>query len=413
MISPGSPHEFEALLDYLQHHHDCDLKGYKRSTLMRRFYHRMQSLEIESYQEYLQYLQAHPKEYEALLNDVFINLTQFFRDRDPWVYLDTDIIPQILDGKQPDKPIRVWTAGCATGQETYSLLILLAEVLGLEACARRVRCYATDIDEDALMQARRGIYGDCEIASIPPNWLEKYFQPAKDGYQIHPLLRRTLVCAHHDLVKNAPMPRIDLLICRNVLMYFNPEAQATILARFHFSLRDTGFLVVGNAEMLVHHRQIFTPVHSRHRIYTKGQTLELKDYLSIAPRSHKSRPPDAPSLLHYFWRTAFETSPVAQFGVDREGNLIAVSKQAADLFALTVDDYHRPFQDLEPGKLVALQFSLDFDRFYRDRQPFTIQQVAWQTPEDTRYFDVAIAPVSALDGQLLGIILTFLKTGRS
>ncbi|MEB3355886.1 MAG: protein-glutamate O-methyltransferase CheR, partial [Synechococcales bacterium] len=370
MMLSGSPHEFEALLNYLKHHHGCDLMGYKRSTLVRRFHHRMRSLPVKSYREYLQYLQAHPQEYQMLLNDVFINVTGFFRDTEPWVYLGTDIIPQILSRKQPDEQIRVWTAGCATGQETYSLLILLAEMLGLEACANRVQCYATDVDEDVLMQARDGIYSDRTVINIPPDWLEKYFQPTDEqGYQIHAMLRCITVFAHHDLAHNAPISKIDLLVCRNVLMYFDPKTQATILTRFHFALKDTGFLLLGKAEMPHHHRQIFTPVNLQYRIYAKGQPLELKDYLSIAPKSRNPQTPDVPSPLHYFWQTAFEMNPVAQLAISREGDLIAANERATDLFALTFEDFHRPFRSLELEKLLASQVGID--QFYSDRRPVT------------------------------------------
>ena len=156
MNSPETPPEFEALLIYLKQSRGCDLTAYKRSTLMRRFQHRMQTINISTYQSYLQYLQSHSEEYLALLNDVLINVTCFFRDQEVWDYLASEIIPRIIASKEPTDPIRVWSAGCASGQEIYSLLILLAETLVTVSCLKRVQAYATDLDQMAVQKARKG-----------------------------------------------------------------------------------------------------------------------------------------------------------------------------------------------------------------------------------------------------------------
>jgi two-component system CheB/CheR fusion protein len=276
MNLPQGDREFEALLDYLKHNRGCDLTGYKRSTLVRRFRHRMQSINVSSYQDYLQYLQSHSEEWMALLDTILINFTYFFRDRDAWGYLANEIIPKIIASKQPDEPIRIWSAGCASGQEVYSLLILFAEALGIESCLQRVQFYATDVDEAALKQARLAAYCSNQVTELPPNLLEKYFKQTDQGYVFHPQLRRIIIFARHNLAEDAPMSKIDLLTCRNALMYFNPETQATILARFHFALKNTGFLFLGKAETLTsHRRQIFTPVNLKHRVYAKGLNLEF------------------------------------------------------------------------------------------------------------------------------------------
>lgn len=287
--------DFEALLDYLKHNQKCDLTGYKRSSLMRRFQHRMQSINIDSYQSYLQYLQSNAEEYLALVDDVLINVTSFFRDRDAWEYLATEIVPKIIANKQPDEPIRVWSAGCSTGQEVYSLLILLAEALGIEYCLQQVRCFATDADKAAIWQAREGIFSELEVASIPADLREKYFEQTEKGYVFHSKLRHMVIFAHHDLIQDAPMSKQDLLLCRNVMIYFNLKAQTAILARFHFALKNTGFVFLGKAEAIINRRQIFTPISLKHRIYVKGLKLELDDLLLINPQSRKKPALNAPT----------------------------------------------------------------------------------------------------------------------
>lgn len=287
--------EFEALLDYLKHNQKCDLTGYKRSSLIRRFQHRMQSINIDSYQSYLQHLQTYSEEDLALLDNVLINVTSFFRDRDAWEYLATAIVPKIIANKQPNEPIRVWSAGCSTGQEVYSLLILLAEALGIESCLQQVRCFATDADEAALWQARQGIFSELEVASIPANLREKYFEQTEKGYVFHSKLRSKVIFAHHDLIQDAPMSKQDLLMCRNVMIYFNLKAQTAILARFHFALKNTGFVFLGKTEAIIKRRQIFTPISLKHRIYVKGLKLELDDLLLINPQSRKKPVFNAPT----------------------------------------------------------------------------------------------------------------------
>ncbi|MBD1852538.1 protein-glutamate O-methyltransferase CheR [Leptolyngbya sp. FACHB-711] len=270
--------EFETLLDYLKYSRECDLTHYKRSTLMRRFRHRMQRINIDTYENYLQYLQCDSEEHLALLSDVLINFTGFFRDYNAWIYLATEVIPKIIDCKPSEEPIRIWSAGCATGAEIYSLLILLAEVLGVEFCQQRLQCYATDADRDTLHQAQNATYNDLEILDIPPDLLKKYFRQTTKGLAFSPKLRRIVTVKQHDLMKDAPLPAIDLLICRNVLIYFTPEAQNSILTRFHSVLNNTGFLFLGQTELVVHQRQLFTPVSLKQRIYAKGLEPELNRY---------------------------------------------------------------------------------------------------------------------------------------
>lgn len=397
--------EFEALLDYLRHNRGCDLTGYKRTTLIRRFQHRMQSLSVHTYQHYLQYLQSHSEEYLSLLNDVLINVTTFFRDQETWDYLATEILPKVIASKPLNESLRFWSAGCAAGQEIYSLLILLAETLGIEACLQRVRCYATDADEAALQQARRGIYSSSEINNIPLVWVNKYFKLTEEGYVFHASLRSMVIFSKHDLTRDAPMSRIDLLMCRNVLMYFNLEAQTAILVRFHFALKGAGFLFVGKSETLTNRKSTFSTVDLKHRVYTKGLAPGLEDRLSITPKSSGQHDIGSLKTQYQFWQTAFDHNSIAQIAVNLSGYLVVANEQATLLFGLTLDDWNRPFGELEPGKLLgshALMKSLS-----RDRRSVTLKAIEWNLPHSRKYFDIAIAPVFNLRQQFLGMALTF------
>ena len=397
--------EFEALLDYLKHSRSCDLTGYKRSTLMRRFQYRMQSININSYQSYQQYLQSEPSEWLALLDDVLINVTSFFRDRDAWVTLANEIIPKLIARKQPQESIRVWSAACASGPEVYSLVILFAEALGIESCLQRVKFYGTDVDKAALEQARQGIYQPREVTEIPPDLLEKYFEQSDRGYVFHPQLRRSIIFGCHNLAEDAPLSKIDLLVCRNALIYFNADTQANILIRFHFALKNNGFLFLGNAETLITKRQIFTPVHMKHRIYAKGLKLGVDEHLQLTPPTRKKQAVDFLAPHIRIWQTAFETSPFAQLTVDSNSCLIMANERANALFGLTPNNFGRPLRSLKPGQMLGLCRSIK--QVNSDFCPVTLKNVEWRTPTDTTYFDIFIIPVFSSEGHLLAMNLTF------
>ena len=175
----------------------------------------------------------------------------------------------MLATKGENDPIRVWSAGCASGQEAYTVAIVLAELLGEERFRDQVKIYATDIDEDALSQARLATYTAKEYESVPAELREKYFERADQRLAFRKDLRRTVIFGRNNLVQDAPISRLDLLICRNTLMYFNAETQARILRHFHFALQDTGVLMLGKSEMMISHRELFTATDLRKRVFVK------------------------------------------------------------------------------------------------------------------------------------------------
>ncbi len=268
-LPPAMDSAFEALLIYLRQSHNFDFTAYKRPSLMRRVQHRMQMIKIGSYSDYDEYIKANPQEFNCLFSTIEINVTSFFRDINAWKYIAGSIIPRIIASKAANEQIRVWNAGCASGEETYTLAILLAEALGVEQFCARVKIYSTDIDQEALSQARLGNYFSREIVGISPTFLQKYFEQVDERYIFNQDLRRSLVFARHNIIEDAPMSKIDLLVCRNVLIYLDSESQTKALARFHFSLRNNGFLFLGTSEMLPAHTNFFTSINLQQRVFTK------------------------------------------------------------------------------------------------------------------------------------------------
>src|SRR4051812_13640395 len=269
---------FEALLQFLQQTRGFDFGGYKRPSLMRRVQRRMQMVSVAGFAEYQDYLQVHPEEFGQLFNTILINVTSFFRDPTAWDSLRANVLPKILAAKRAHDPVRVWSAGCASGQEAYSLAIALAEAMGWDAFRERVKIYATDADEEALTQARSGSYGPRDMEDLEPALRERYFEPGNGRYVFRADLRRAVIFGRHDLVSDAPISRLDLISCRNTLMYFNAETQAQVLSRFHFALdgQTSGsggggesYLFLGRAEMMLAHGSLFAPLDLKSRLFVK------------------------------------------------------------------------------------------------------------------------------------------------
>lgn len=269
MSTDEATREFEALLDYLKRSRGFDLTGYKRASPTRRVLRRMGVVGVGGFRDYIDYLEVHPDEFGYLFNTVLINVTTFFRDPEAWEFMRNEAIPLILAAKRPHESIRVWSAACSSGEEVYTLAILLAEALGPNAFRERVKIYGTDIDEEALTVARFATYSAKQVEGVSPELRARYFDRADSQYIFREEFRQAITFERNDLAQESPFSCVDLLTCRNALMYFNAETQAKILARLHFALNDRGYLVLGRSEALLTHSDIFLPAEIRQRVFTK------------------------------------------------------------------------------------------------------------------------------------------------
>jgi two-component system CheB/CheR fusion protein len=397
---------FETLLRYLRDSRGFDFTGYKRASLMRRVRHRMGNAGYETFEEYLDVLQASSDEFSALFNTILINVTAFFRDSEAWEYVASDVIPRILADRGPNDSIRIWSAGCASGQEAYTLAMLLADALGPEEFRQRVKIYATDVDEDALTEARAATYDAKAVESVPPDLLKRYFENINGRYVFHKDLRRVVIFGRNDLVKDAPISRVDLLVCRNTLMYMNAETQRNVLGRLHFALAMHGTLFLGHAEMLLSHSDRFTPLDLQHRIFRKviGSygALDRYDAAAMLYERHGAVP-----RLTTLRDMAFRASPVAQLVVTSEDTLAMINQQAETLFGLSARDIGRLLRDLEISyRPVELRAYLEQAKV--DRRSARIQDVNWQRPgSDIVWFEIHVNPLVDADNGLLGVSIVF------
>ena len=408
MNAPHKDLDFENLLQYLRINRGFDFTGYKRSTLMRRVTKQMETLNIDSFGNYQDYLEVHPDEFKNLFNTILINVTAFFRDSSAWDYLAKEIIPNIIKNKPKDGLIRFWSAGCASGQEAYTLAIIVAEILGVEEFRQRVKIYATDVDEEALTQSRQASYSAKNIIEIPLGLRDKYFDIVNKNYIFRQDLRRCVIFGRHDLLQDAPISRLDLLICRNTLMYFNSEIQGKIINRFHFALNDHGYLFLGKAEMLVMHSNLFVPIDLKNRIFSKVSLGNIHNRQLVMKSSEGKESADNVSFEGRRIRElAFDTASSAQVVIDNHGTLIMINEQARNLFNLTVKDLNRPFQDLElsyrPVELRSL-----IEQVYSERHPITLTNVErYQTNSEVQHLDLRVIPLQHNDQTILGVTISF------
>ncbi len=356
--------------------------------------------------QYLDVLQASSDEFSALFNTILINVTAFFRDPDAWEYIASDVIPQMLAERGPDDPIRVWSAGCASGQEAYTLAMLLAETLGPDAFRRRVKIYATDVDEDALTEARAADYEAKAVESVPEELLDKYFDRQNGRYIFHKDLRRAVIFGRNDLVKDAPISRVDLLVCRNTLMYMNADTQRNVLGRLHYALAVQGTLFLGHAEMLLSHTDRFKPLNIKHRIFRKtpGSHGGLQRYDPAAAMYERHGDQTGLTTVR---ELAFRANPVAQVVVTGEDTVAMINQQAETMFGLSARDIGRLLRDLEVSyRPVELRAYLEQAKV--ERRSARIQDVKWQRPgAETVWFEIHVNPLIDAENGLLGVSIVF------
>lgn len=249
-----------------------DFKHYKRATVLRRIERRLQVTAQPDLAAYYNFLQGHPDETKALLGDMLIGVTNFFRDREAFEALERDVIPNLVKSLEDSVPhreeVRIWSAGCSTGEEAYSLAMLVAEQLALDASGAKMQVFATDIDERAITHGRNGVYPEAIITDVPPPRLRQYFAKEKNQhYRVRKEIREKVLFAKHSLLTDPPFSQIDLIVCRNLLIYLDREVQRDILQMFHFALRPGGYLFLGSSESADGCLDLFVPVDKRNRIF--------------------------------------------------------------------------------------------------------------------------------------------------
>lgn len=396
-----------------------DFHPYKTSTILRRISRRMAITHKLTMQDYTQYVKTHPEEVGELVKALLINVTQFFRDPEAFTYLESDILPKLIEqARARDRVLRFWAAGCATGEEPYSLAMVLATLLEAELSKWSIKIFATDLDEAAIDFARRGIYSEKLLAGVPQKYRDRFFERLDhQRYRICKTVRQIVIFGQQDLGRSASFPRIDLILCRNVLIYFTPQLQEMVLNQFALSLHPNGYLFLGKAETVRPKQTLYKLVNKQWKVYQcTGKRLspgELQPHFSKSTRehlrAHQSKIADmtqeglvpgfeSGQLLHsqdVFLRFL----PTGVVVIDRSYRMILANRAARQLLGLQQLENDQDFLHAVPG-LPYRETRTAIDTVFREREPINLAEVEIEsTMGENRYVSLALALVQMEAGR--------------
>lgn len=346
LVFAESIDSLQIIFDLLQKVMGADFSYYKKGTIRRRILRRMGLLNLTQVEDYAIYLQEHPHEIEKLYNDILISVTSFFREPDSFKSLQQLVFPAICQNKSADVPIRVWVVGCATGEEVYSIAISLLEFFDDRPIKNPIQIFATDISEIAIAKARAGIYAQNALIDISPERLRRFFVPVEAGYQIGKLVRDLCVFARQNLTSDPPFSRLDLISCRNMLIYLEPILQKKVMPIFHYALNNSGFLMLGSAEGIGNSGDLFAIADKKNRIYKSKITPSRMSFNFL-----KSSYTDKPANL-----VRRSETPV-EINLEELADQVVLSRYApagvmvnADLEILQFRGKTSPYLEPSPGK---------------------------------------------------------------
>ncbi|MFW6182898.1 MAG: chemotaxis protein CheB [Chloroflexota bacterium] len=419
------------LLTQVQIHTGHDFSQYKRSTLLRRIQRRMQLNGNRTLDAYLSQLRHDAAESRLLFNDLLIGVTNFFRDREAWDALAEQVIPRLFEGKAPEDKVRVWSIGCATGEEAYSLAILLLEhaaTLERPPAARPgLQVFASDLDDDALQKARDGLYPEAIEADVSPERLARWFVKEGHYYRVKQELRDIVLFSNHSVLRDPPFSRLDLISCRNLLIYLNSDLQENVFRIFHYALRPQAYLFLGSAESADMVHGLFHTLDKHHRLYrarpARGEHPHVPRLPLSVPRGE--RPRRAPAVGE-------RGQPVETRGPDATGALHQAFLEEAAPPSVLVDEEYQTLHLSETAgryllhprgtltgdllKLVrpALQSELRSALFqvFEHEQPVLTRAVSVQFNGAARRVILAVRPHPGEAGDLLALVF-FLEDASS
>jgi len=376
-----------------------DFAYYKYSTIKRRIARRMLLHKLESLKQYLQFLHDDPAEPAALCEDILIHVTGFFREPEAFQALAERVFPKILDSKPPGESLRVWVPGCSTGEETYSIAMVLLDCLGDRVGSMPIQIFGTDISAVSIEKARAAVYSENSLGEVSPERLRRFFVKVAAGFQIAKSLREMCVFARQDLAQDPPFSRLDLISCRNVLIYMGPVLQKKVMGIFHYALKPTGFLMLGKSESVGGFAELFTVVDREHRICSKkpGEPSRVFD-LSVAAGYEKA-----------MRAAAGKPETQSRFDVQREADRIVLSQYAPagivvdeNLHILHFRGQTGPYLSPPPGqaslgllRMVRPEFALELRTalHHAKKQQVSVRKEGIRVLRDGRPWDVCLEVV--------------------
>ena len=396
-----------------------DFTHYKRTTVLRRIERRMVVTHSMSLAEYAKVLDNSPDEVNVLVKEILIGVTNFFRDPSFFEKLKEKALYPIVQGASEDEPIRVWSAGCSTGEEAYSIAILFAEILEELHLKRDIKIFATDIDVQAIEQAGKGVFAESIIEDVSPERLSRFFIKRNDQYVIAKSIRRMIIFAPHNMLSDPPFGKLDLISCRNVMIYFQPVLQRSLFAIFHSALKNGGYLFLGKSETANEYSDVFKPACSAEKIYIHNgtgktdnlaaPTFNIPTFQPVQPRSvslqsMESQDYGMEALYTHFLEKFMPASLVLNsannvihfFGNYMDYVAIAPGKASFNLFSIINKD-------------LSLAASTALSRCRAENSPVTYTDIPVDTASGYRHVDLSVYPIRATaknDSSLTAMIFT-------
>jgi two-component system, chemotaxis family, CheB/CheR fusion protein len=417
----GQVRGVDAIFQLLREDYGIDFSHYKPNTVSRRIERRLSLKRAVDLDDYVERLRNDTEELNSLYRDLLIGVTRFFRDEDAFAQLTKHVLPQIIAGKRPHDELRVWVAGCATGEEAYSIAILLHEQLQALGRPISVKVFATDVHRASLEVAGAGFYKDESLADVSPARLQRYFIKKGDGFQVSQDLRQMIVFAQHNLIKDAPFTKLDLVTCRNLLIYLQPPAQKKVLSLFHFALKTGGVMFLGPSESPGELSAEFESLDDHWKLYRKRRDVRLpadmRSSLSAAPahiRLAAPAPPSAafdPPLLAAYDRLLEEYMPPGLLVTDRR-QLVHAFGNAGQYLRYRDGRPTTDILDLLEGELkLALAGALQ--RAAKEQSPVVYRGVRVQTPSGEEPLVVAVKPIFNRHSNLTHLFVSLESLGVS
>jgi len=407
-----APDRLNQLLALLRARTKFDFRCYRKKMLARRLERRMRLSHFENIADYLAHLREHPDEVKQLARDLLISVTRFFRDLDAFSTLESEVIVPLIRAKDADAPLRVWVPGCATGEEPYSIAMLLLEQQSAAQSPSRLQIFATDVDEQALEVARQGIYPEGIAADVSTERLARFFTRVdKSAWQISKQVRETVTFAAQNLITDAPFSKMDLISCRNILIYLEPEVQQKIIALLHFALKEGGYLFLGPAETIARQTDLFEPVFQKWRIYRRIGPSRAADLqfplMQTEPRPAKrqptSRPQAPPKLAELAQNSLLRRFALACVVINRNYEVLHFAGPTEDYL---VQPGGPPTQNLLSLASQGLEHKLRviIRRAIRENAPQSIKDVRMRHGGDIRRVNIEAEPLN-LSKQTEGLLL--------
>ena len=408
---------FDKIMLILRHQTGHDFSLYKKSTLYRRIERRMGIHNIERINDYVRFLQENTTEAELLFNELLIGVTSFFRDPLAWEKLKSGAIPLLLASRPEGGVLRAWSVGCSTGEEAYSLAILFREAIEDLKLPQNysLQIFATDLDKHAIDIAREGSYPRNIVADVSEARLHRFFTKDAEGYRVNKSIREQIVFAPQNLIKDPPFTRLDILVCRNLLIYLEPELQKSLLPLFHYSLNPGGFLFLGSAENMYGDSELFTPFEGQAHIFQRTSNISATKFVDFAdtfsglfqrtyPKKNSDPPKEPPASISALAEHLIlkEYAPVSLL-TTRQGDIIYINGRTGD--------YIEPISGKANWNIFAmvregLKFSLSnlFEHALRSNTKVTVKDVLLKKNSESVMVDMTVEPIKKPD-QLSGMFL--------